>query len=409
MRKLLIPMILIATLCSICITSAAVEINVDPENSFCFSSSDFISSDAEDGIFLTSVPSSNIAKLRYGGRYLQAGDALTVSTLNELVLESDCITEQNVSVDYCTIADGKISGIKTLKLSIHPKKNAPPTASNCNFETYKNIENTGTLRVTDPENSPLTFDLVKAPKRGTVVLHEDGTFTYTPNKNKVGKDSFSFHATDNAGNVSNEATVSINILKPIDKTTYRDMSGDRDEFIAMWLKDNGLYRGVTIAEQFCFSPEATVTRGDFLVMAMKTLGADEKLITTTSGFSDEANIPRWMQPYIATALSNGMIKGTGTHDGYMFRPADAITKAEALVMLQNSLQLPSSKAVFSAHDEVAIPSWAYEAYAAMSAIGINIDFNTNDDELTIREAGKMLYNLDKYINEHNVTSLYWRD
>ena len=85
----------------------------------------------------------------------------------------------------------------------------------------------------------LTYQLVKEPKRGTVELHDDGSFTYTPGKNKVGKDSFVFTATDPAGNVSNEACVKIRILKPADKATYQDMSGDKDAFAAMWLKDQG--------------------------------------------------------------------------------------------------------------------------------------------------------------------------
>ncbi|MFR8332989.1 MAG: Ig-like domain-containing protein [Oscillospiraceae bacterium] len=52
-------------------------------------------------------------------------------------------------------------------------------------------------------------------------MGEDGAFTHTPKKNKVGKDSFSFTATDEAGAVSNEATVTIEILKPLDNTTIR--------------------------------------------------------------------------------------------------------------------------------------------------------------------------------------------
>ena len=53
-----------------------------------------------------------------------------------------------------------------------------------------------------------------------MVLGEDGAFTYTPKKNKVGTDSFSFTVTMSRA-VSNEATVTIEILKPLDNTTYQ--------------------------------------------------------------------------------------------------------------------------------------------------------------------------------------------
>ena len=59
-------------------------------------------------------------------------------------------------------------------------------------------------------------DLLKAingagtPKNGTLVLNEDGTFTYTPNKNFVGKDSFTYSVTDGS-NVSSEVEVKITV------------------------------------------------------------------------------------------------------------------------------------------------------------------------------------------------------
>ena len=406
MRKLLALFILVVSICSIGVHATAADISVDPETSFCFSSADFISSDADDGIFLTSIPSRNIATLRYGRRCLQAGDALTVDALNNLTLETACITPQNTNIEYCTVADGKITGVKTLSMSIHPRKNDAPTAKDSSFETYKNIENSGSLDVTDPEGGVMSFELVKAPKRGQVSLHEDGTFTYTPNKNKVGKDQFVYQATDDAGNTSNEATVSINILKPSNKQTYRDMSGDEDQFLAMWLKEEGIYQGATVAGQLCFSPDSAVSRGEFLVMVMRLVDADENLLTTTSGFSDEADTPLWMQPYITTALINGMISGTDTQEGFMFRPTDAMTKAEALVMLQNTLQLPQTTTVFSDNQKPTVPAWAYSAYTAMSSIGMDTELSENDQVLTLREAAQMLYHVDRYIHENDVSNLF---
>ena len=93
------------------------------------------------------------------------------------------------------------------------------------LETYKNIANTGALDARDPEGDTLTYQLVKEPKRGTVELSPDGSFTYTPAQNKVGKDVFTYTATDSAGNVSNAATVTVKIVKPTDRAMYQDLSG----------------------------------------------------------------------------------------------------------------------------------------------------------------------------------------
>ena len=122
------------------IPANAAEVTVDPTNEFCFSSDDFTLGDADEGIFLTAVPSSNIADLHYGNRILKAGDALTSDDLDALTLKTSCIIEQTASVEYCTVSDGKVTGIKSLKMSIRPQKNKPPTAEDSKLQTYKNIE-----------------------------------------------------------------------------------------------------------------------------------------------------------------------------------------------------------------------------------------------------------------------------
>ena len=112
-----------------------------------------------------------------------------------------------------------------MTIGIRGKENKAPTAEDSALETYKNLENTGKLKVSDPEGEQLTYTLVRQPKRGTVTISEDGSFTYTPKKNKVGVDSFTYTAADPAGNVSREATVTVTILKPSDTTQYTDTLG----------------------------------------------------------------------------------------------------------------------------------------------------------------------------------------
>ena len=65
------------------------------------------------------------------------------------------------------------------------------------------------LTGTDPEDDPLTFEVVTGPAHGTL----SGTvpdLTYTPNANFVGGDSFTYTATDGT-DTSPAATVSITV------------------------------------------------------------------------------------------------------------------------------------------------------------------------------------------------------
>lgn len=393
---------------SMTLPAAAQVRTVDPTAQFCFSQDDFTSA-AADGIFLTSVPQETLATVRYGSRVLKAGDALPTEALGDLTLEAKCVTAQEVTIGYCTLSDGVLSGVQELKLSILPKKDQPPTAEDGSLETYKNIAGSGTLSAADPEGKPLTYNLVKEPKRGSVELHEDGTFTYTPDKNKVGKDSFTYTVTDSGGNTSEEAKISIEILKPTDKATYADMDGDPDAFYAMWLKEAGLFTGATVGGNLCFEPEKTVSRGEFLVMVMKLVDAQADETGLTSGFSDEAATPVWLQPYIVSALGSGMISGVSSEDGVVFRPEAALSRAEAAVMLQNVLQLPAptAKTVFSQTDADAVPAWAADATAALSAAGISLGDTAQADAITRREVAKLLYEVSNLIAGETLETFYW--
>lgn len=393
---------------SMTLPAAAQVRTVDPTAQFCFSQDDFTSA-AADGIFLTSVPQETLATVRYGSRVLKAGDALPTEALGDLTLEAKCVTAQEVTIGYCTLSDGVLSGVQELKLSILPKEDQPPTAEDGSLETYKNIAGSGTLSAADPEGKPLTYNLVKEPKRGSVELHEDGTFTYTPDKNKVGKDSFTYTVTDSGGNTSEEAKISIEILKPTDKATYADMDGDPDAFYAMWLKEAGLFTGATVGGNLCFEPEKTVSRGEFLVMVMKLVDAQADETGLTSGFSDEAATPVWLQPYIVSALGSGMISGVSSEDGVVFRPEAALSRAEAAVMLQNVLQLPAptAKTVFSETDAAAVPAWAADATAALSAAGISLGDTAQADAITRREVAKLLYEVSNLIAGETLETFYW--
>lgn len=81
-----------------------------------------------------------------------------------------------------------------------------------------------------------------------MTLDGQGGFTYTPKKNKVGVDSFTYTATDPAGNVSREATVTIQILKS--SAEYTDTETASYRFEAEWLRNTGIFQGESLAGSF---------------------------------------------------------------------------------------------------------------------------------------------------------------
>ena len=361
-----------------------------------FSGADFCDADTQlTGIFVTETPPASIGSLRCGGRIVLPGDALCADALATLQFTPVCKEASEAVIGYLPVTDAGVGAAQTLKLRIASGKDEAPAAKDGTLETYKNIPNSGDLDASDPEGKALQYTLSSAPKRGTVELNPDGTYTYTPAKNKVGKDSFTFTATDPAGNVSNEATIQIEILKPADKLRYGDMSGDPDQFEALWLHGQGIFSGELIAGVPCFCPDKPVTRGEFLAMAAKLTGMEPDDAEMASGFADEAETPSWMRPYIVSALRSGVISGASSEHGLVFRPAANLTGAEAAVILRNILRLPDVKDAAAFPDESTVPAWAETAVSALSSAGVELDFSSCDAPVTRREAAKLLYSAEK--------------
>ena len=409
MRKHTITPLFLLLLTFLTVGVSAKEIEVDSQAQFCFSADDFSLAEQDSGIFITSVPTNKAAKIYYGERQLRAGDAVPRDNLNELVLETSCKQGAEATLSYCTVNGNTAGQYNSLKFSILPRKNEAPQAKDGKLETYRNIANSGTLDVSDPENDPLTYQIIMEPKRGSVEIHEDGTFTYTPDENKVGKDSFVYTATDDSGQVSGKAKITIEIKKPSDKQTYVDMTDDKDAFAAMWMKEAGLFRGTAVGTNLCFAPDNSVSRGEFLVMTMKLVGADAATSAVHSGFADEETTPIWMQPYIVSALSSGMISGTSNENGMEFRPMAILTHAEAAVMLQNILQLPgsSSQAVGNFESYSTVPVWAEKAVSALSSAGIELNTVESEAAVTRRDAANILYQIHQLIETEAIPTFYW--
>lgn len=282
------------------------------------------------GVWITAAPGGDA--LRLGSRVIREGDVLTAAQLQALTLQG----ESDISLRYLPIRETGVDAETELVFSLGRRKNEVPAADDSTMETYRNLPNEGLLAVSDPEGEQLSFVLTRSPRRGEVILRDDGSFLYTPEKNKVGTDSFTFTVTDPAGNVSREATVTIRILKPTDERQYADTSSDC-RFEAEWLRSTGIFSGETVNGQLCFSPDEPVSRGQFLAMLMQVLRMPVDRSVRETGFVDGS--PSWLRPYLAAALRSGIIAGFPADGGAEFRPEQTVTSAEADRMMANALRI----------------------------------------------------------------------
>ena len=364
-------------LLGLAVPSLAAE--VDCDTVYCFASEDFAQSEQTlSGICITGLPDSTTGTVMLGSRVLRTGDILTARQVENMTFQPLRTREdREAQVTYLPIYENRVDPAAVMTLSIRGKEDKAPAAQDGALETYKNLSNDGKLIAPDPEEQPVTFTLVRQPRRGTVELREDGTFTYTPKKNKVGVDSFTFTAADPAGNVSREATVTVQILKPVDAMQYRDTAGMDCRFSAQWLRNTGLFAGEQVGGQLCFQPEKTVSRGEFLSMLVNLLEIPV----------EEVDAPDWMQPYLDAAVRSGLVSGWEPES---FEMNEAITGAEAAVALQNALDLPVGHEAMTYEEEV--PVWAATSLAVMAANGVELEAEA---PMTRAEVAQVLYHVSR--------------
>ncbi len=119
-----------------------------------------------------------------------------------------------------------------------------------------------------------------------------------------------------------------------------------------------------------FSPEATLTRGQFIVMLMKTYGleADKNPV---NNFSDAGNT--FYTGYLAAAKRLGISSGVGNSK---FAPEQVITRQEMFTLLYNALKLlnklpvgDTGKTLADFSDSGSVAPWAREALTVLVKSG----------------------------------------
>ncbi len=96
---------------------------------------------------------------------------------------------------------------------VDAKVNAAPVATFDTFSISRAAKYDGQLTATDADGDTLKYIIVTQPQHGTVVLHDNGCFTYTSDEGYVGTDTFSYKASDDVSTCAVK-TVTVNVKAP---------------------------------------------------------------------------------------------------------------------------------------------------------------------------------------------------
>lgn len=264
--------------------------------------------------------------------------------------------------------------------------NSAPVAENFEFETYRGVSFGGQLSALDPDGDILSYEITTQPVKGSIQLGDDGSFVYTPDDGRKGKDYFGYKAVDSEGNCSQEATVIIKLIKQKTAISYADMEGNGSYYSAVALAESGAFIGKQLGGEYYFEPESSITRGEFLTMCLAVSDTEVFSGVVTTGFTDDDEIPAWEKACVSTAVKCGIVKGHREANGVFFDANAEITRAEAMVMLDRTLHLSDVSCV----NADGVPAFAAQAAANLSACDVIRSTDAAESSLTRAEAADML-------------------
>lgn len=284
------------------------------------------------------------------------------------------------------------------------------TANDSNFTIKKNTTLTAAMEATTSGDETFIFSIATNPAHGTVTQTSSGdaSFTYTPAKDYVGNDLFTFRL-ESGEKYSNIGKIAITIKGddvPVIPFHYVDMQEHWANYSASHLAARGLIIGEEINDKYYFNPERKMTRSDFLLFLLAIADPDH----TTSGeanvkFADADSMPSWLLKNANEAYQMGIIKGVGSGNSVYFYPDKEITRAEAFVMINNALlaktNIKDSKMSgdLGYKDSTAVPEWAKQAIKNLSDYKIiqgDTNKNVTPNSLVSRaQAAELCYKLLK--------------
>lgn len=285
-----------------------------------------------------------------------------------------------------------------------------PITMDKNTILTSNLQGSSTI-----ENATLTYIIVEQPANGTLVHSNESSadFTYTPNLDYVGNDTFTYKVNDGT-NDSNIATVTITISNPTSNIIpfyYMDMQNHWANYSASHLAAKGLIIGEEIGKRYYFYPDREMTRADFMLflLAVTESNEDANAVTPDISFADADTTPTWLIEAAKLAYSKGIIKGSADGNKVYLKPYSTLTKKEAAVMVNNILNTTAPAEDVKYSDLSSIPTWALDAVKNLSAYKI-IQGNSENEfrpnkKLSRAEAIELTYKLVKQLEANSIPDI----
>lgn len=369
-----------------------------------FTKEDFttaLGTEALTSITVQELPPTNEGTLMLAGTYVVKNQVIPAENLGELKFVS---SNDGPAESAFVFSANNNEYSTTCSLIFTESVNFAPSFSSSEaleVWTQRNIACFGTLHAKDPEGDALRYEIVSYPKKGLLTLDtKTGQYQFSPYANMKGVDSFEYCVWDSYGNRSEIVTVAIEIDRAASNLVFVDMQENPAHNAAILATAENHLNYTEVNGKYYFSPNETVSREDFLVMTMNLFGAKNVPEIKSSGFTDDSEISTNAKGYVASAYFLGIVSGDIENGKIYFRPQDAITKAEAAVMVNNILGFEPTVSASTFSDADEIPVWAESSLCALTELGILKTESTGNiganDTLTKAQVAQIIMSLIQY-------------
>ena len=351
-----------------------------------------------DNVTITKLPSSVDGTLLLAGRRVSEGQSIKRRSVAALSFIPASREVKNASFSFKI--DGQAGNYELIcQMKFIDKINQAPSIDDAvktslSLVTQSEISVFGELCASDPEGDQLVYIIVSYPKNGSLTFTDqsEGRYRYTPVKDFTGYDRFTYVARDIYGNYSEPEEVEIKVIKRTADISYRDMENRSEYNAAVAMSAMGVMNGKIIGDDCYFMPEDTLTKAEFVAMALKAYGIKPDGKLKESFFDDGSSIPSSLVGYVIAAEKRGIIDGTIEDGKLNLKPNESISVYEAATVMARLIG--KSEADGQQNAELSdVPVWAKPSVYSMIESGIldeGLDYTAN---LTKGSAAELLYRM----------------
>jgi len=202
-------------------TTATVSLTVDPANDDPVSA-DSVGTTNEDAAYSSSVSGSDVDgdSLTYALDSGPSNGALSFNADGSYTYTPNADYNGSDSFTY-EVSDGEGgTTTATVSLTIDPT-NDDPVAEDSSGYLAEDTAFSSSVTASDVDGDSLSYALDSGPENGSLSFNADGTYTYTPDADFYGSDSFTYQVSDGQGG-TDTATVNLDISDVVEEVNFDD-------------------------------------------------------------------------------------------------------------------------------------------------------------------------------------------